>query len=347
MLPSPIRTVSVPCCPVCQRAGRVRHRELEDRLFGAPGRWQMRQCSHRRCATLWLDPAPHPDDLAEVYRQYYTHAVAPGVSPELLDDVFHCAWAAWRLGYPSPGWLGRKRTLRLLCDLREQERAEFFRFYLPWSATGGRVLDVGCGAGNELILLNRLGWRAEGLDPDPAAVAAATRAGLTVAQGDLLAAGYEENAFDAVTMSHVVEHLPDPVAHLRAARRLLRPGGRLVVITPNAASWGHRIYGPDWRGLEPPRHLQIFSLPSLVRTLRAAGFGIERARTSARDAGYLMLFSENLRAGQRGPGASSVAPGTWPPERLRTREYLEGLAARLRLNIGEELRVVARKPHYA
>jgi 2-polyprenyl-3-methyl-5-hydroxy-6-metoxy-1,4-benzoquinol methylase len=338
-----MRTVECPRCPLCGGAGEVRHDDLEDRLFDAPGRWRLKCCANPGCSVLWLDPQPHPEDLWLAYRNYYTHELSPHSAAGLLQHKDHRAYAARHLGYPSTDPAAWRRLIRIGFKPREQERALFFRMYLPFKP-GGRVLDVGCGAGNELLLLNALGWKAEGLDPDPSAVAAAGRSGLTVAQGDLLQVRYAEASFDAVTMSHVVEHLAEPQLHFRKCWRILRPGGRLVVVTPNADSLGHRKFGRDWRGLEPPRHLQIFTLRALVSLARGAGFETEQARTSARDAGYLWLFSERLKAGLRGRNAATVAPGVQPPRRLRRLEYVEGLLAALGIPFGEELVLVARKP---
>jgi 2-polyprenyl-3-methyl-5-hydroxy-6-metoxy-1,4-benzoquinol methylase len=226
-----MRTFSVPCCPACGADGRVVHNALADRLFFAPGKWSFRRCEKRRCSTLWLDPAPHPDDLHLAYQNYYTHSTTPHELAGLLNDRRHRGYASLRLGYPPKIWGNFRHGLKILHRPREIERAQFFRFYLPWRPGGGRVLDVGCGAGNELVLLNQLGWQAEGLDPDPRAVEAATIAGLRVKQGDLFSHSYSENTFDAVTMSHVIEHLIDVPGHLNAAYRLLKHGGHHPKLT--------------------------------------------------------------------------------------------------------------------
>ncbi len=90
--------------------------------------------------------------------------------------------------------------------------------------------------------------------------------------GDLLSMDYREGEFDAVVMNNVIEHLPHPVRVFEECARVLKPGGRLVMITPNSNSLGYRRFGGDWRGLEIPRHLHIFSPSSLRAMARHAKF---------------------------------------------------------------------------
>jgi 2-polyprenyl-3-methyl-5-hydroxy-6-metoxy-1,4-benzoquinol methylase len=78
--------------------------------------------------------------------------------------------------------------------------------------------------------------------------------------------------FDVITLSHVIEHVHDVGGTLRACHRLLKPGGRLWLETPNVAALGHKVFGVNWRGLEAPRHLVLFSAPALKQLLQDAGF---------------------------------------------------------------------------
>jgi SAM-dependent methyltransferase len=109
---------------------------------------------------------------------------------------------------------------------------------------------------------------------------------------------YPDASFDAVTLNHVIEHVPDPIQTLRECARILKKDGRLVILTPNSSSLGHRVFKQDWRGLEPPRHLHLFSMQSMRRTLELAGF---RKVTLRPQIAFSVIYeSVLLRQGQTG-----------------------------------------------
>jgi SAM-dependent methyltransferase len=125
--------------------------------------------------------------------------------------------------------------------------------------------------------------------------------------GSLEAQAFGTDTFDAVTLHHVIEHVPDPARTLNECRRVLKRGGRLVVSTPNAASLGHREFGQDWRGLETPRHLHVFSMNAMHRILRTAGF---EAITIQPEIGDAVIYeSVMLRRGRKGP--FTAGPRDW------------------------------------
>ena len=144
-----------------------------------------------------------------------------------------------------------------------------------------------------------MGWEVEGIDFDAVAVDAARRRGLTVHLGDLREGAFADRAFDVVTPGHVLEHVSDPVAFLRQCRRLLRPGGAVLAVTPNAESWGHAVFGRSWRGLEAPRHLHIFSSGSLRKAARSAGFQRVAISSIARIVPFIFEVSRRLESEQR------------------------------------------------
>jgi SAM-dependent methyltransferase len=152
-------------------------------------------------------------------------------------------------------------------DYRHARR--FLRERFP---EGGSVLDVGCSRGFFLRSLGKA-WQLYGVEPSrSAADYAARQHGIRVHAGSLFSAAYAGSSFDAVTVFDVVEHLPDPPRLLAEVRRILKPGGWLVIGTGNCDAVTARLAGSKWAYLAIPDHLSFFGQRSLRRALVAAGF---------------------------------------------------------------------------
>lgn len=277
-----IRTGPCPQCHVCGSDGSILYRDLRDRIFSASGSWNIKQCNNEKCQLLWLDPMPLEEDIGRAYEGYYTHFKSEQ-SPSEQIRKFEINRIYSRL----------RMLLSAVTGLRGEERA-LQEMYTSQSAPA-RLLDVGCGTGEFLNRMQLAGWRVEGLDFDPDAVREAkSRYGFHVTQGDLRDAGYVDSTFDFITMSHVVEHVHDPAGLLRHCHRVLKPGGTLVIVTPNACSFGHQRFRQNWRGLETPRHLHIFSLNALSRIAQMAGFSKPEVWTSSARSQYIFRASVDL-----------------------------------------------------
>ena len=170
--------------------------------------------------------------------------------------------------------------------------------FLPY-LSGGRLLEVGSGAGYLLQELRQLGWEVEGVDVDQAALQNARMKGLNVSLGPLEDLHYPNDHFDAICMSHVIEHVHDPIRLLQECHRILKPGGQLSLITPNAQSFCHRLFGSSWFALEPPRHLYIFTRSTMQNLLKDSGFDAADVFTTIRDANNLFVHSRSIRLSGR------------------------------------------------
>jgi 2-polyprenyl-3-methyl-5-hydroxy-6-metoxy-1,4-benzoquinol methylase len=140
---------------------------------------------------------------------------------------------------------------------------------------GARVLDVGCGRGVLLGTLADQGFEAHGVEISAHVTRGVDpRAHIRIAPR-LADVGYPAEHFDEVVIWHVLEHLNDPRGTIEEIRRILRPGGRLVVAVPNFASLQAQWAGAAWFHLDLPRHLYHFPLPALRQLLTSAGFTLE------------------------------------------------------------------------
>jgi SAM-dependent methyltransferase len=137
-----------------------------------------------------------------------------------------------------------------------------------------RLLDVGCGFGGFVAVMRGRGWEAEGVDPSSAVVASAVSRGRPVRLGTLEGLPEEHGSYDAITLFYVLEHLPDPLAALEKAWRLLSWGGTILIRVPHTTPVV-RLLAPVGLGgalYDPPFHLYDFSPAVLQRLLRRAGF---------------------------------------------------------------------------
>lgn len=259
-----------------------------------PGDWRRIDVQERydlywceACRYGQLAPRPEANAVESSYRDadYYTHGDLAGSGRGSAD-------AGEQAG----------KLQRILERIRD---------HVAWRADFGRDLtkervpeligtgplaccDLGCGKGGFVGLLAELGHDALGVEPDPIARKSGTDRGLKVLAGTAESLPVEicPETFDVVFMTHVLEHCLDPLAALENARRILKPGGRLIVETPNSNAAGLKAAGVAWPWLDVPRHLNFFTARSLQLACRKAGLVHERTEYR----GYCRQFQRSWLA---------------------------------------------------
>ena len=195
----------------------------------------------------------------------------------------------------------------------------------------GRVLDVGCAAAYFLSVMKDEGWQVTGLEPSEAVRAeAAGRIGAeNVMDGLLGQVDLEPGSFDLITLWDVLEHIPDPVAALSAARELLAPGGKLLIETQNVNSRAAEWLGPKWQHYKHTEHIYHFNPKTLGAILERAGWRTLENK-AALGGKYVSLRFISERAGRLHPVLSTL---------LSPLNLVGGLA--LYVNLFDEMIVVA------
>ncbi len=230
-------------CDLCGSERSRLHLCVKDKIYGLAGEFSLVRCED--CGLLYINPRPDRASIGQFYPDLDYHAFKPtgGFKQKLLDS-------------------------------RRQSEAEKLLTGLP---AGANVLEIGCGTGELLAVLKDRGANAIGVEPNGAAAQSAnSNYGLNVHTGmlddwhDQLPAA----SFDLILMKYALEHVHSPKTTLMQIAKLLRPGGRAVFWIPNAASWDARLFGANWRGLDAPRHLYIFTPETIGQFAQSANLTI-------------------------------------------------------------------------
>lgn len=261
----------VPACILCGAAGNLFQSDLRDPDRQIAGDWRYQICSDAGCRSVWLSPRPLESELIKAYANYHTHSKS-GYS------IFHklVLSVTKRIGkgllFPSRVMLGLHREARHM------------KYMGLKGQPPGKLLEIGVGGGRFLSRMKKINWDVSGIDYDPnVAGKIQEKYGVNIHIGDLIQLDFPSNSFDVIVMGQTVEHLSNPVAVFNKCFQLLKPGGRLVVTTPNIESLGESIFKEHWRGWEPPRHLHLYSVASLKTLASVTSFSVQEIRTYACD----------------------------------------------------------------
>ncbi len=232
-------------------------------------RYQIVACA--RCGFVFLNPRPKIDAVAEAYQDAAYQPFLSAQPRRSLGDRIY--------------------------DLARQVNVRSKRRKIEKLKGRGKILDVGCGTGEFLHEMQRRGWQASGIETSTrAAEFAHKNYGLETAAADLLEADFAAEQFDVITFWHVLEHVHDPLATLKIARKILKDDGVILIACPNIESVDARFYSSGWVALDAPRHLSHFTPDTLARAAAEADLEVFKIRPMILDTVYNCLMSEPLVA---------------------------------------------------
>ncbi len=248
---APLKVTATQCC-LCE----VEHAETlgtgEDFEYRTSAdKFTAMQC--HSCGLVYLNPRPTAEEFARIYPSSY-HA-------------FAFSKAEFGFVFKVRRQLEAKRLLAWCRNLPDE----------------ARIIDIGCGDGFHLELLKDFGkksWQFEGVDADERAAKVAREKGLTVHHGLLEKLALPQETYDLAIVIQTIEHLAAPPQLLANVRKLLRPGGRLVIVTDNTDTLDFRLFKQRyWGGYHFPRHWNLFN-PSTIKLLaEKTGFEVEELTT--------------------------------------------------------------------
>ena len=258
-------------CPACNSTGPHRRHIASGKEAIGGGPLEVLVCA--TCRARFQPCVPTEAELARWY-DYMGHIPANSQTSPLLDR---------RLG----------RVLTVFDEVRQT----------------GRLLEIGCGGGVLVRAASARGWQVFGTEISPScATLLRPLLGMRLFEGTVLEAPFENESFDGVMMIEVIEHLVDPLPYLIAIRRLLRPGGRLFMTTPNAGGASARLLGPHWQAYTG-EHLSYFEADSMKALLERAGLSLVQVKTSNVDL-VKLAWSMRPRLWRRGPAPAFVPRST-------------------------------------
>jgi SAM-dependent methyltransferase len=256
-------------CRVCTESVECDIFTLKEMMYGTHEPFDYARCG--KCGCLQIQEIP--SDLARHYPSNY-YSQQPRAEPAMPTGLkrflmrWYCRSAVLHPDAPL------HRTIRRLLPM-PMDFVTIGQYLLEGhlrSATD-RILDVGSGASPyRLAAMRRCGFAAvEGIDPYLAADC--VYEGVPVYRRVIEDV---EGEFGMVMFHHSLEHVPDPVATLTHAARLLRSGGTCLVRVPVMNTHFWRRFGGNWVELDAPRHLHLFAVETMEILARCAGFRVRK-----------------------------------------------------------------------
>lgn len=261
-------------CPVCQSENLSSFTTVKDFERTGTEIYQLNVCSH--CQLKFLNPRPPENGMARYYQESYYKLSVVSHKLSTLKQQALTYWHHYPQSVKNSFW--QTLMLKVAKPLAKNKLGR----QIPDFVVNGSLLEIGVGRGEFLLKMRELGWKTTGIDISPVAVNyLREHYNLNVQLANSRQLPFAANSFDIVYLSHTLEHIHDPVVVLKEICRVLKPGGQVLITTPNIGSLGRKLFGIKWAAYEPPLHVIIYETKSLTCLLSATGFDIQSCKAPA------------------------------------------------------------------
>jgi len=237
-------------CYLCFSGTKKVMEGLTDDRYGAPGNYAIYKCF--KCGFVRTDPVLEKKKIGSFYAKYYPlNRLTPTQIKKQVNT--RGKFISWLDGVGNVAhWYVKK---------------------------GSDVLDIGSGSGVSLLEIKKLGANAFGIEPDPSSKKFAKALGLNVYNGFISDDPFPKKKFDYVTASQVIEHEPDPLKFLVAAKKKLKKGGEIILSFPNVNSLYRFVFNKSWIHWHVPYHINHFSKDSFLKLSEKSGLKVVKIKT--------------------------------------------------------------------
>ena len=237
------------------------------------------------CSAMFLNPFPSAEQTSQFYpKSYYSYETshADGFFEKVRKNIveYH---------------LNPKNKLSLIDKFFVFIFRSKFSGIPLYKKKGGKFLDIGCGIGSNLKLLNSYGWETHGIEIDENAVKHARKNGLNVTKNTIENVDFGINKFDCIRLWHVLEHLTNPISALNKIKLQLSPNGEILIAVPNTNSFAKKLFRNYWYSLDTPRHVINYSSKTIQYLCQKNQLKISKIQYSSA-ASFLGGISHLLRS---------------------------------------------------
>jgi len=298
-------------CEICREKTSGFLFTLTDKNLGVAGKFRLEKC--QKCGLIFLNPQHSYREIEKHYpsKKYYSLGRISTKEDSIKTEI--------KLKLYQTYFSGDKNILQrmIFSPIKFMVRGTIIKKNV-------KLLDIGCGSGQFLYEMKQFGIDTYGIEPGEFEK---EDLNLNIKRTTLKDAKFKDEAFDLITMNHVLEHVDNPSETLLEITRILKKDGMFIIGVPNTNSLAFRIFKKNWYQLDVPRHLFNYSDKNLKELLVKSGFAIKRVRYNSRPSQFVVsleyLLNKKFKGFVKLVLTCIFLPLTWIVNSMRVGDQIE------------------------